>query len=149
MSDVADLQAKILRGIPMSDAMGYCITHLDATAITVEAPLAPNVNVHGTGFAGSLYALGILTAWALSAHLIARAGLDAELVVAAATIRYRRPVREDIRCRCAVDVDAAHAFTEHLAGAGRARLALEVRVGDGPAAVIEAQMHARLAEPPP
>ena len=39
MSDVADLQAKILRGIPMSDAMGYRITHLDATAITVEAPL--------------------------------------------------------------------------------------------------------------
>lgn len=141
----ADLQARIKRSIPLSAAMGYRITALDATAITVEAPLAPNINIHGTGFAGSLYALGILTAWGLCAHLIARAGLQADLVVAEAAIRYRKPVCDDIVCHCAVNESAAQAFTNALASAGRARISLRVEIGEGPAALIEAAMHASLA----
>ena len=51
------LQALINRSILLSEAMGYEIRALDARAITVGAPLAPNINIHGTGFAGSQYAL--------------------------------------------------------------------------------------------
>jgi thioesterase domain-containing protein len=139
---VTDLQHRIHDAIPLSRAMGFRITELGDTRIAVEAPLGPNINIHGTGFAGSLYALGILTAWGLAAHLIDRAGLAAELVVAEANIRYRAPVRTDISCRCEVDDAAAAAFVGDLATTGRARLVLEVAVGEGPAAAIEAQMHA-------
>lgn len=141
--DAAALEARIHEGIPLSRAMHYRIAALDDTAIRVEAPLGPNVNVHGTGFAGSLYALGILTAWAMTAHLIERAGLHADLVVAEATIRYRRPVTGDIACDCTVEAQPAAAFVDQLGRDGRARLALTVSVGSGPAAVIDAQMHAR------
>ena len=142
-----DLEDKIHRGIPLSQAMGYRITELADTRISVAAPLAPNRNVHDTGFAGSLYALGILTAWGLCAHIIARAGLDADLVVAEATIRYRAPVCGGILCHCALTDAAAQAFVDNLAASGRARTTLDVAIGDGPAATIQAVMHASRAAP--
>ena len=123
--------------------MGYRITELTDRRISVTAPLAPNRNIHGTGFAGSLYGLGMLAAWGLCAHIIARAGLDADLVVVEATIRYRAPVRGDIACHCSITDDGAQAFIDHLAAKRRARVALEVEIGDGPAAVIHAMMYAR------
>ena len=123
--------------------MGYRITELTDRRISVTAPLAPNRNIHGTGFAGSLYGLGMLAAWGLCAHIIARAGLDADLVVVEATIRYRAPVRGDIACHCSITDDAAQAFIDDLAAKSRARIALEVAIGDGPAAVIHAMMYAR------
>ena len=42
--------------------------------LTVEAELAPNVNVHGTAFAGSLYAIAALSGWGLVHLELARAG---------------------------------------------------------------------------
>ena len=126
--------------------MGYRITELTDRRISVTAPLAPNRNIHGTGFAGSLYGLGMLAAWGLCAHIIARAGLDADLVVVEATIRYRAPVRGDIACHCSITDDAAQAFIDDLAAKRRARIALEVAIGDGPAAVIHAMMHASQTE---
>jgi hypothetical protein len=38
--------------------------------------------------------------------------------------------------------EAAQAFVDELAAKGRARTALDVAIGDGPAAMIEAVMHA-------
>ena len=72
-----------------SRAMRFRICSLDGHAIRVEAPLEPNINVHGTGFCRQPVRAWHPTAWAMTAHVIARAGLDAELVVASATIRYR------------------------------------------------------------
>ena len=145
-TDATDLQDKIHRNIPLSQAMGYRITELTDRRISVAAPLAPNRNIHGTGFAGSLYGLGMLAAWGLCAHIIERSGLDADLVVVEATIRYRAPVRGDIVCRCSITDDAAQAFVDDLAAKRRARVALEVAIGDGPAAVIHAMMHASQTE---
>jgi thioesterase domain-containing protein len=137
-----ELEAKIHRGIPLSQAMGFRITRLREQEISVSAPLTPNRNIHGTGFAGSLYGLGILTAWGLCAQIIARAGLDGDLVVAEASIRYRAPVRGEITCHCSIADDAARAFLDDLAARRRARVSLEVAIGEGPAAVISARMHA-------
>jgi len=145
MSDTAAtrMQAKIRRHIPLSEVMGYRIVELDGRHIVVEAPLAPNVNIHGTGFAGSIYALGILTAWAVITQIIGDAGLDAELVVAEADIRYRAPIQATIVCRGAITADRQRSFVERLRGEGRARIDVRVEIGDGPAAVLEATLHAR------
>jgi thioesterase domain-containing protein len=138
------LQQRIHQSIPLSQAMGYRITELADTRITVEAPLQPNINIHGTGFAGSLYALGILTAWGLCDHLISTAALDADLVVAEASIKYRAPVRADIVCQSCIAEEAARVFLEDLSNRGRARLALDVTIGREPCALISAMMHARI-----
>jgi len=139
------LQAKIHRSIPLSEKMGYRIAELGDNHITVAAPLAPNINIHGTGFAGSLYSLGVLAAWGLCAHLLARAGIDdADLVVAQANIRYRTPVRGEILCRCEIADTAARVFIEGLRKKGRSRIAVDVAVGEEPAARLEATMYASL-----
>ena len=143
-ADAAALQQEIHAGIPLSQAMGFAVTELDSHTISVAAPLAPNVNVHSTGFAGSLYALGILTGWGMVHHLIRRRGLTAELVVAQAGIRYRAPVRGDITCRCTVPQRQAEAFVARLASAGRARLEIEVSIGRARAAHLNATMAARV-----
>lgn len=139
----ARMQAKIHRHIPLSQTMAYRIVGLDGRHIVVEAPLAPNVNIHGTGFAGSIYALGILTAWAMVSQIIDEAGLDAELVVSEAGIRYRAPIQTSIQCRAAVTADRQQAFVEGLRKDGRARIDVRIEIGDGPAAVLEATLHAR------
>jgi thioesterase domain-containing protein len=137
-----ELQQRIHQAIPLSQAMGYQISEIADTRITVVAPLGPNINIHGTGFAGSLYALGILTAWGLCTYMISRAGLEADLVVAEANIRYKAPVKDDIVCRCEAGPQSARTFIDELAAKRRSRTMLEVLIGDGPAAVIRAEMHA-------
>lgn len=139
----AHLQRKIHQAIPLSRAMGYRITELADTRIAVAAPLGPNSNIHGTGFAGSVYALGILAAWALGDHIIRCADGKADLVVAEAAIDYLAPVRGDIVCHCSAANDAVADFVDGLSETGRSRIALEVSIGEGPAAVIRAVMHAR------
>ena len=142
MNDAAALQAKIHRTIPLSAAMGYEIVALDEAQIVVEAPLQPTINIHGTGFAGSLYTLGILSAWALCNHVIDDAGLDAELVIAEAAIRYRAPVRGRIRCCCRLSANQIQRFVTGLRTRGSARIRVEVDIGEEPAARIQATLHA-------
>ena len=60
-----ELQQKIRTGIPLSETMEFEIAELTPNLIRVQAPLAPNVNVHGTGFAGSIYSIAVLAGWAL------------------------------------------------------------------------------------
>ena len=67
----ADLQRKINQYIPLSNAMDYRIVSPEDGRITVQASLQHNRNIHGSGFVGSIYVLGILTAWALCAHIAA------------------------------------------------------------------------------
>jgi thioesterase domain-containing protein len=138
------LQQRIHQAIPLSQAMGFRITELADTRITVAAPLQPNINIHGTGFAGSLYALGILTVWGLCDHVIASAALEADLVVAEAGIKYRAPVRTDIVCHSSVSEEAARSFVEELATRRRSRIALDVTVGREPCAVLSAKMYASI-----
>ena len=142
MSDAAALQAKIRQTIPLSVAMDYRIVELDSTHIVVEAPLQPNMNLHGTGFAGSIYALGMLSAWALANHLIDKAGLIAELVATQASIRYQAPIREAIRCRCRLNADQGRDFVARLRTRARARIDVEVEIGRQPAAVLQVSLHA-------
>ena len=139
----AKLERRIHQAIPLSRGMGYRIRTLSETRIIVDAPLEPNINVHGTGFAGSLYALGILAAWGLCDHILSQGGQDAELVVAEAEIKYRAPVCGDIVCECCVDADDGRAFVAALAMHGRARLSTEVCIGEKSKAVIRALMFAR------
>ena len=95
---LVNLQDKIRSGIPLSEKMEFDIADLTPQSIRVRAPLPPNVNVHGTGFAGSIYAIAVLAGWALCTHIMNVRGMAGDLVVASAKIRYRAPVTGDISC---------------------------------------------------
>ncbi len=138
MSGACDLTRKIHNAIPLSDAMQFSIDHLDLDEIRVSAPLSPNINIHGTGFAGSLYSIAVLTGWALCTHIIDESGIDAELVVARAEIAYRAPVVSNIECSCSASEEQRDEFLKAFRKRGKGRLVLDITVGDLP----QARLHA-------
>lgn len=137
-----DLQDLIRSNIPLSQEMQFSISHLDMSSIRVNAPLAPNVNIHGTGFAGSLYSLSVLTGWALCFHLLNEAKVDADLVIAKAEIRYFKPVTGAIDCYSEVTQRAKDRFYKSLHERGKGRLNLEISIGDESQVVLNASYSA-------
>ena len=130
------LQKKIHRGIPLSRAMEFEISELTPNSIRVQAPLAPNVNVHGTGFAGSIYSIAVLSGWALCTHIMDVRGMKGDLVVAGAEIKYRAPVAADFFCYSEAAEADCQAFQSDYETNGKGRLVLSVDVGDVPNAVL-------------
>jgi len=128
--------------IPISAAMDIRIHSYESDVIEVHAALAPNVNVHGTAFAGSLYAIAALTGWGLTWLELHKRGLDGHIVIAEGAIRYVRPVEGEIVARCRFDPAAHTAPFAKLASTGKCRFALECDVGSG-AAVFSGQYAVR------
>ncbi len=138
------LQEKIHRNIPVSATMDYRILSLSLSTIKVEAALAPNVNIHSTAFAGSIYSIGVLSAWALVQNLIDENGMQAELVIANAEIRYSKPVQGNIRCVCTLKNKQQQEFMSNLKKRKKARIVADVYVGEAPDASLHIILFATL-----
>ena len=139
---LANLQEKIHSGIPLSKAMQFTIAELDSRSIRVRAPLQPNVNIHGTGFAGSIYSIAVLAGWALCTHIMERNKMTGDLVVAGAEIKYRSPIDGDIQCQCKVSEVERDAFCKNFKAHGKARLVLTIEVGSTPNAILQGTYYA-------
>jgi thioesterase domain-containing protein len=138
MNAATALERKIRQAIPLSDAMQFSIRDLSQDAIQVAAPLEPNINIHGTGFAGSLYSVGVLTGWALCTHILDELGIQAELVVARAEIRYRAPVSGNLACSCTCSEAQRASFRQGIDEVGKGKLVLDIEVGGDRQAVLQA-----------
>ena len=138
LNEARQLQQRILTSIPLSEAMQFSIIELNPRAIQVQAPLEPNVNIHGTGFAGSIYSLAVLTGWALSTHIMAGNQMQGKLVVACAEIKYRSPVSSTIQCRTQANTEDCAAFQMRFEANGKAKPVLEVEVGKSENAILQA-----------
>lgn len=137
-SSASSLQQKIRSSIPLSEMMQFNIEQLSNTSIKVTAPLEPNVNIHGTGFAGSIYSLAVLTGWAFCENLMQLFGMKGVLVVARAEIKYRSPITEDLQCATSATEDAAQAFYEAFKQRGTGRLELNIAIGSSENARLQA-----------
>lgn len=137
MTDAQELEQIIRAAIPLSNAMQFSIDRLDLDMIQVSAPLEPNVNIHGTGFAGSIYAVAVLSGWALCRHIMGMLKMDGDLVVAKAEIAYRVPITSTLECNCRVDTEARENFIKGFMQLGKGKLELQVEVGDGPHAILQ------------
>jgi thioesterase domain-containing protein len=138
MNPALALEQKIRTAIPLAAAMQFSIKSLSLDEIEVVAPLEPNINIHGTGFAGSIYSVAVLTGWALCTHLMDEFEIVGELVIGKAEISYRAPVTSALASRCRVSVEQREAFIGGLRARGKGKLVLLVEVGDRPEALLEA-----------
>ena len=96
-------QSLVHSTIPVSKAIGWSIESLDTHNIKALVRLEPNINIHGTGFAGSIYAAAMATGWTLLKCWYQENAFDAELVAAEANIEYSAPVTEDFYCLATID----------------------------------------------
>lgn len=142
MQDIASLNGLIQQTIPLSQALQFRIVELSSDRIETFAPLQPNLNLHGTGFAGSQYSLAMLTAWAFLTYILSINDVDADVVAADASIRYKSPVTTDIVCKSSIDDKVIARLLGALERKGRARLKLDVEVNE--AATMQANMVAIL-----
>jgi thioesterase domain-containing protein len=114
--------------IPVSDFMGIVPTEYLNGELRVTAPLPPNINLHGTMFAGSIYTLMTLTGWGAVWLHQRLAGVEGGIVLADAHIRYLAPVT----CIPIATVTWPETDLSPLAKGRKVRVKLEVvlRCGD-------------------
>lgn len=96
----ADLSETWRQTIPLSQFMQLNIASFDGNEFLCTAPMAPNINLHQTMFAGSIYTLATLTGWGMLYLQLRALGLHGDQVLANADIRYIKPVTTEPAARC-------------------------------------------------
>jgi thioesterase domain-containing protein len=126
--------------IPLTRAMGVQVASCDDDeGVVLTAPISANHNHLGTAFGGSLAALMMLAGYALLWLELRNA--EAHVVVSETRMKFRRPVRGEIRATCRRPETAVlEKFLADFAAKGKARIGLSVVVtgeGESEAAVFE------------
>lgn len=119
--------------IPISKAMGIEATGYDGLTLTARAGLAENINVHGTAFAGSLYAIAALCGWGMTWLKLEEEQLTGSIVIASGHIDYAKPVAGDISVSCRFDPETQRQAMARLTETGKCRFELAVEIGAGAA----------------
>ena len=120
--------------IKLYEHLGITVQELNSHHAIFKVSLQKNLNHKGTAFGGSIYAAGVMSAYAL-----VLAGLKAykipteNIVIAKGSIEYHRPVETDFEVHCAFpSLDQEQAFYNELQTKGRVKSELKVQIlGDG------------------
>jgi thioesterase domain-containing protein len=123
------LQQYLLKQIPISKGLGISIPEASLEEIRITAPLAPNLNHHGTAFGGSVSAVAILAGWTLVYARLEAEGQFPAVVIQHNEIRYVTPIEGafSARARLARPEQWSH-FLQGLARHRKARTIVAVEV---------------------
>lgn len=117
------LERYLHKHIPLSAAMQVTVQSLTAKSLTLQAPLAPNINHQETVFGGSASTLAILSAWSLLHTRLAQEGIASQLVIQRNEMAYLKPMIEDFTATAAlVDENDWARFLKMLRRKGKARI---------------------------
>lgn len=120
--------------IPISEKMAINVEGYTDSYFSVAADLQPNINLHHTMFAGSIYTLATLTGWGATYLALKERELMGDIVLAKADIKYLKPIEQQPSAK----VTLAHCEGDlnQLTTANKARYRVPVTVfsGDTPAA---------------
>ncbi|WIY54233.1 YiiD C-terminal domain-containing protein [Devosia sp. YIM 151766] len=115
--------AQILHdGIPLSRAMHVSVISASAAEVVLEAPLDPNINVHGTMFGGSVATLGLLAAWSLLHLRLEAEGIANQLVIQKTAMDYLLPIQGRVRPAARLEAADWQKFRHMLERRGKARV---------------------------
>lgn len=130
--DSQELVKILADNIKLYEHLGVEVKELSSHRAIFKVSLQKNLNHKGTAFGGSIYASGVLSAYAL-----VLAGLKAyhipteNIVIAKGSIEYHRPVETDFEVRCAFeDLEREKAFYSELQQKGRVRSEIKVQILD-------------------
>jgi thioesterase domain-containing protein len=110
--------------IPLARSMAVCVLSIEESALTLEAPLAPNLNHRRTVFGGSASALAILAGWSLLHVRLRSEGIATRLVIQRNTMEYLHPIEGAFAARATlVRPERWKTFMTTLTRKGMARIA--------------------------
>ena len=121
--------------IPISEVMGIQVHQYVDGVFETYAALDPNLNLHGTMFAGSVYSLATLTGWGLVYLCLKEQGEVGDIVLADGQIRYFKPLSQ--QPTAVADKGEVEGDFAPLQAGKKARLKVKVQVKDGETAVAE------------
>ncbi len=127
----AELQQLWHSHFPLSKAMDVRVQDFDGRRLTTRTTLQANTNIHGSAFAGSLYAIQALTAWGILYLQLQHLQLDASIIHASGRIDFARPVLEDIVAGSELPLAELDADSLRANGKLRLQLAASVTTADG------------------
>ena len=132
LSREAELERILHREVPLTAHMGVRVAGYDGRELVVHADLEPNINIHGTAFGGSLYAICAITCWGLLHLKFEEAEIAAQSVLGDGQIHYRLPVTGLIESRCRVpEGEAFGDFLARVESGSRASIQLQADVITG------------------
>lgn len=108
--------------IPLSRAMAVEVLEASANHVPLEAPLAPNINMHGTMFGGSSATLALLAAWSVMYLRLEAEGIASQLVIHRTTTEYLLPISGPAQASAHLDEAGWPSFLQTFQRRGRARL---------------------------
>lgn len=120
------------REIPLTAAMNARVIRSERGEVEISAPLAPNRNLHGTAFAGSLATLGLISGWVVLDRALHDADLKAHLVAQKNECIFHAPATQELRAVARIPADEWEKFLNALRSKGRARISVitEIRAGE-------------------
>lgn len=129
MIDLERFEAECRRDIPLLTAMELSLTGYDDLVLTMEAPLAPNINNKGTAFGGSLASIGLFGGWAVATLAFTDHGIaNTEIVVFKNEVTFERPARGHLVVKVALDRDGFAVCLDKLRAGSDERLRFNVGV---------------------
>jgi thioesterase domain-containing protein len=112
--------------IPLTKAMGLSCTAWDGLAVSLTAPLTPNLNHADTAFGGSISSTAILAGYCLIYLLLRERRISNRLLITKSEIEYLRPVDADMVATARLPARQETAdFLATLLRRRRARLPIE------------------------
>lgn len=118
-----ELARYIHEHIPLSKAIGVSVLAIEDDAVTLQAPLEPNLNHQQTVFGGSASALAILASWALLHVRLQSEGIADRLVIQRNVMEYESPILGQFTARSMLEHrEGWKPFTDMLARRGKARI---------------------------
>lgn len=91
---INELQSQWHEEIPITRFMELSIVDCNASIIRLSQPLSPNINVHKTMFAGSIYTLATLCGWGAIYLAMNDCLISGSIVLSEGNIDYKKPVQE-------------------------------------------------------
>mmetsp|Transcript_15012 Transcript_15012/g.23389 ORF Transcript_15012/g.23389 Transcript_15012/m.23389 type:complete len:203 (-) Transcript_15012:2164-2772(-) len=96
-TEAHEIETHILNTQKPAGVLGIRVQECNEQSLSLSAPLELNHNVHGTAFAGSLYAVAVLCSYYLGRAWVRRQdGLhEYQLVAKSGSIQYQRPLTDE------------------------------------------------------
>ena len=96
---IKELEDKLHTQIPMTKYMNLHVKSIDEQKLITTAPLEPNINDKGTGFAGSLSTLLTISAWSSCFLEVKKLGFEKSMIaIIKSDTSYKAPVTKDLVC---------------------------------------------------
>jgi len=119
------------QAIPLTAAMQIDKIDYSGGQLRLSAPLEPNLNDKGTGFAGSIASIATLSGWCLLTLWLRERGIDADVMIAKSEQRYLAPVTDRLEAIATLPDDSVvEQFWQRFQEKQRARLPISVALGN-------------------